>query len=151
MSRLDSIYVRLPTWAQHGAISAYGSYRYWLRFGPGYGRYIKQYKQRERYSSEEWQAWQGERLRNLLRITATSVPYYQRTWTREEKAAALAGRLDDLPLLGKDPIRTDPKAFLRQDMRPRRPVVFHTSGSTGILQDAEGNNWRTYGRTQPRE
>jgi len=77
------------------------------------------------------QAWQQEHLRNLLQAAATKVPYYQGAWSKQEQAAALTGRLEDLPLLEKDPIRAQPKAFLRQDMKPWPTFVFHTSGSTG--------------------
>jgi phenylacetate-CoA ligase len=92
---------------------------------------VKEYRDRERLTPEQWRAWQRDRLGELLRPTATTVPYYREVWTREEKAAALAGRLEDLPLLEKDPIRADPNAFLREDIRPWHRSVFHTSGSTG--------------------
>lgn len=131
IGRLDQIYAHLPVWAQHGACSTYGLYRYWLRYGPGYRRYLEGYKQREKYGPEDWRAWQEDRLRDLLRIAATRVPFYQRTWSRDERTAALAGHLSDLPLLEKGPIRSEPEAFLREDMRPRHRLVFHTSGSTG--------------------
>ena len=114
-----------------GLSSAYGLYRYWLRFGRGYAKHLKGYEERERFSQEEWEAWQKERLSHLLGIAATQVPYYQRTWNRDEKAAALAGRLLELPLLEKDPLRSHPEAFLRSDVRPVHPQVFYSSGSTG--------------------
>ena len=131
MSRFDAFYARLPVWAQHVAASAYGVYWHWLRFGPGYARYVKEYTERECFSTKEWQAWQQSQLQDLLRAAATEVPYYQRVWSKDEKAAALAGRMEDLPLLDKDPIRADPEAFLQQDMQPWPRLVFHTSGSTG--------------------
>lgn len=131
MGYLDQIYARLPVLAQHGAVSAYGLYRYWLRFGSGYKKYIKEYRLRERFSHEQWQAWQQNSLGALLRIAATKVPYYQRTWSSDERIAALSGRLEELPLLEKQPIRSKPESFLRQDIRPRHRLVFHTSGSTG--------------------
>jgi len=131
MGRFDPLYARLPVWAQHGAVSAYGVYWHWLRFGPGYARYLKEYAERERFSCQEWQAWQQARLRGLLRVAVTQIPYYQRAWSREEKAAAWAGRLEALPRLEKEPLRAGPEAFLRADQRPKPRLVFHTSGSTG--------------------
>src|ERR1700730_9346684 len=131
MGRFDSLYARLPVWAQHGAVSVYGVYWHWLRFGPGYAGYVKEYTEREWLSVEEWQGWQREQLRDLLQSATTSVPFYQRAWTKQQKAAARSGRLEDLPLLEKDPIRADPKAFLRQDMKPWPQFISHTSGSTG--------------------
>lgn len=131
MGRFDALYARLPRWAQHGAVSTYGLYWRWLRFGPGYERFLKEYLERERMSPEEWLTWQQQQVLKLLQMATTVVPYYRRTWSPEEKKSALAGRLQELPLLEKDPLRAAPKAFLRQDVHPRSRLVFHTSGSTG--------------------
>src|SRR5438067_700706 len=120
MGHLDTVYARLPVWAQHATVSAYGAYWYWLRFGGSYSRFLDEYLQRDSFTAAEWQRWQTARVRDLLRTAVTHVPYYQRTWTRDLKAAALAGRLDQLPLLDKEPLRVDPEAFLRQDISPKR-------------------------------
>jgi len=121
----------LPLPAQHGAVSAYGLYRRWLRFGPGYRHYVREFDARERYDAKEWQAWQRSRLAVLLPAAAARVRYYRETWTQEERAAALAGRLDGLPLLEKEPVRADPEEFVREDVLVWPRVVFPTSGSTG--------------------
>jgi phenylacetate-CoA ligase len=131
MGQLDNIYARLPVWAQHSAASAFGAYWYWQRFGPGYARLVRQYAERERMSAGEWHAWQQQQLRGVLSLAAEHVPYYRQAWGRQGCDAARAGRLEQLPLLDKAPLRLDPHAFLRQDLRPRSPLVFHTSGSTG--------------------
>ncbi|MDQ2921293.1 MAG: hypothetical protein M3R52_06760 [Acidobacteriota bacterium] len=132
MSRFPSqLYARLPVWAQHRAISAYGCYWHWLRFGPGYRSYVEQFTQRERFSSDEWKTWQESQLRRLLQTAATKVDYYRRTWSNQQKSSALAGRLEELPLLEKMAVRNEPEAFLRQDMRPFPRLVFHTSGTSG--------------------
>ena len=132
MGSFDALYAHLPVWAQHGTVSAYGMYWRWLRFGRNFsGPYAKEYRERGAWPAEQMQAWQQEHLRNLLHAAGTKVPYYQRAWNKQEQAAAMAGRLEDLPLLGKDPIRAQPKAFLRYDMKPWPRLVFHTSGSTG--------------------
>lgn len=131
MGFFDPLYAKLPRWAQHGVVTTYGMYWYWLRFGPGFSRYVKEYQGRERFSPEEWQSWQRRRLKTILQAAANTVPYYRDAWSQEEKSAALAGRLAELPLLGKAPLRANPEAFLRQDMRAWPRWVFHTSGSTG--------------------
>ena len=131
MGRFDSIYARLPVFAQHGAVSTYGLYWRWLRFGYGYNHYVKEYLDREQFNLDEWQIWQRNRLQDLLRQAAQSVPYYRQTWSQSEVKAANEGRLQDLPLLDKDPIRSDPNAFCREDMKPWTSFVFPTSGSTG--------------------
>ncbi len=131
MSRLDKVYGCLPVWAQHMAATLYGGYRYWLRFGPGFKRCVREYSARERFTTDEWLSWQQEKLKPLLALCADHVPYYRRTWTQAQKEAARVGSLADLPLLDKEPIRANPKAFCRDDLYPRFRVTFHTSGSTG--------------------
>jgi phenylacetate-CoA ligase len=131
MGRLDSLYARLPVWAQNGAVSAYGLYWHWVRFGSGYRRFVREYVERENLNAEEWRAWQKERISNLLKAVVENVPYYRASWNSREKKAALEGRLEELPLLEKEPIRADYRSFLRQDISPLHPLKFHTSGSTG--------------------
>ena len=47
MSVFDALYAYLPVWAQHGAVSAYGAYWHYLRFGPGYSEFLRGYLKRE--------------------------------------------------------------------------------------------------------
>lgn len=130
MGLTDNIYAQLPVWAQHAMVSAYGVYWYRLRFGPGYEESLKGYLDRDRYTAGDWQDYQAERLRPLLRLAARSVPFYREHWTPAQKRAAFAGRLGELPLLEKESVRADPWAFVRKDVKCRSHV-FHTSGSTG--------------------
>lgn len=125
------LYCRLPAWTQNVAISTYGVYWYWQRFGPGYRAYVEEYAQRDRWTAGDWHAWQQERLGRLLPAAAASVPYYRKTWDREQQAAARARRLEDLPLLSKEVVRLEPDAFVRQDLPAPPRLVFPTSGSTG--------------------
>lgn len=131
MSALDPLYAKLPVLAQHLAVSAYGIYWHRLRFGPGYEGYVQEYQSREPFTPAEWQAWQTAQLKQVLPACAKHVPYYREQWDDAQKRAALDGDLSALPLLEKDPIRADAKAFLREDMHPSHPQVFLTSGSTG--------------------
>jgi len=131
LGKLNTVYAKLPTLTQHLAVSTYGLYWNWLRFGSGYKRFEKEYVEREKWSEQEWKRWQLHRLQTLLPLAANHVPYYRDTWTPEEKRAAQNGQLEALPLLEKTPLRKFPKLFLREDMHPRPCLTFHTSGSTG--------------------
>jgi phenylacetate-coenzyme A ligase PaaK-like adenylate-forming protein len=130
VGRWDKQYARLPVVGQHAAVSLYGVYWHWLRFGPGFRRAAKEYRRREHFGPEEWRAWQQRRVKDLLTVAATEVPYYRNAWTDSQRAAARAGRLDEIPLLEKEPLRANPEAFLREGRRSRR-YSFLTSGSTG--------------------
>jgi phenylacetate-CoA ligase len=131
MSIALDIYKRLPVWGQHSAVTAYGAYWHWLRFGPGYSAHVRDYHDRGRFGPAEWSAWQKSRLTSLLNNAATHISHYRDTWTKTEVSAARAGELKDLPLLEKDLIRADANAFLRADVRSWPEFSFHTSGSTG--------------------
>ncbi len=131
MARIDKVYATLPVWAQHAAVSGYGLYWYWQRFGPGYQTSLDGFARRDKFSRSEWLSWQERTMAGLLRAASDHVPYYRSTWGESERQAARAGRLTDLPLLEKEPVRADPHAFWRQDLNVRKPLTFFTSGSTG--------------------
>lgn len=131
MARLDTYYEKLPVWAQHAAVSLYGLYWYRLRFGRGYQAAFDEYLNRELLPAEGWQAWQASALKHLLTEAAQRVPYYRQNWSSTTRQAALAGKLENLPLLEKDAVRADAYAFLRDDCPRKGLQVFHTSGSTG--------------------
>ena len=137
MSLADQIYGRLPVIGQHAAVSAYGVYWKWVRFGPGFNRYVKQYAARDHFDHEQWKQWQQSTLKEFL-PGVLKVPYYRDTWTTSEQASAMAGDLSGLPLLEKDPLRDDIHQFLRRDIRPAIRMISQTSGSTGTPID---NHW----------
>jgi phenylacetate-CoA ligase len=128
--RGEGLYARLPVWAQHGAVTAYGVYWHWLRFGGSYRKDVEQFAQRDSFTAEDWRTWQAERVRELLTLAVVHVPYYRDAWSQSQQAAARAGRLDGVPLLEKNPLRASPDSFVRQDVKRHR-LTFHTSGSTG--------------------
>ncbi len=131
MTLSDSIYSRLPVFAQNLAVSTYGVYWRWLRFGGDYQKYVDEYLVRESWTESQWKNWQSERLRALLTACMRHVPYYREHWDETQKRAAREGNLFALPLLEKEPIRAAPESFLREDVKPFHPQVFYTSGSTG--------------------
>lgn len=131
MGRLDAIYAVLPTWAQNCAATGFGVYWKWLRFGPGYDENLRTFLDREHFSAGEWQAWQQSALQSLLSMACEEIPFYRDTWSNEQKRAARAGQLSEIPLLAKESVRLDPLAFLWKGTRPLIRPVTHTSGSTG--------------------
>lgn len=131
MSLATDLYKHLPLWAQNQAVSTYGAYWKWLRFGPGYESYLRGYLDRERFTPAEWTKWQQERLAALLRSASATVPYYRQAWSASQHKSAQAGNLADLPLLEKEPIRANAQAFLSDAIRPKLRFTYHTSGSTG--------------------
>src|SRR5512140_1781274 len=104
MGRWDGLYARLPVAGQHLAVTAYGLYWRRLRFGSGFEEAVACFRAREHLSAEEWRAWESKKLGPLLSRAAAEVRYYRETWGDRERKCAAAGRLEELPLLSKEPI-----------------------------------------------
>ena len=92
---------------------------------------VKGYEARERWTKEQWQSWQRERVRLLLTDASQHVPYYRSAWSNDVKRAALRGDLSAIPLLEKDALRSQPEAFVNERMPGFPRWTFHTSGTTG--------------------
>lgn len=131
MSLTQNLYKRLPVWAQHAAVTAYGAYWYHTRFGGSYKTALAAYHSRQGFTADDWRSYLERETTALLRTAADHVPHYRTTWSDSEKRAARSGVLEALPLLGKEELRADPRAFLRQDLTIRHRRTFYTSGSTG--------------------
>jgi len=129
--RLASVYARLPTGAQHAAVTAYGAWWRWLRFGPGYKAEVRRYESREQWTAERWRDWQDIRVAEVLTAAVARVPQYSDAWDGEQRKAAGRGELDGVPILEKHTLADHPDRLLDPQARPRRPLVFSTSGSSG--------------------
>lgn len=131
MSVTEKIYARLPLPLQNAAVSLYGVYWHWLRFGGKFKFYEKMYALHERFTKDQWADYQRRKVILLLEMCANKVPYYSRVWTDEQSSAALMGKLTALPLLEKEPLRAHPFDFVRSDCKPLLKITNYTSGTTG--------------------
>jgi phenylacetate-CoA ligase len=115
------------------AASAKGYYLRWWRYGPETERLVQEALERESWSREKWQAWQGERLAQVLHRAATQVPYYREQWARRRHQGDPASweLLENWPVLDKEPLRQNPAAFVADGCEVRRMFPESTSGSTG--------------------
>ncbi len=166
MGRTDQIYERLPVLGQHAAVTAFGGYWAWARFGPGFREHLRQFRARERWTEAAWEAYRVDALQQLVAEAVDHVPHYRDTLSPAHRDAARAGRLDELPLLDKEPLRADPQRFVNRTLVPGRPKLFHTSGSSGTpiatiwsldelrasmaLREARSANWAGTSFRHPR-
>jgi phenylacetate-CoA ligase len=166
MAKLDRLYQAAPLWLQNMMVSVYGLYWYWARFSGDYPAHERGYRHREHFSTEDWRHYQHQTVQNLLTLCVNQVPYYRETWSREDKKAAMAGNLSELPILEKDPLRQNPNRFHNQGAKPFPRFVFHTSGTTGTpisttytlsehrsimaLREVRSANWAGVSFKQPR-
>ncbi len=133
MSRLLSLYHRLPPPTRNLAASLRGYYLRSWRYGPETERLVEEALEREKWSREKWKAWQEERLAYVLHRAATQVPYYRQQWSERRRKGDRASWevLENWPVLDKEPLRAHPRAFVADDCDIRRMFHEHTSGTTG--------------------
>jgi phenylacetate-CoA ligase len=88
--------------------------------------------ERDHWAAADLKAVQDRALETLLQHAATRVPFYRNLWQqrRREGDNRPWERLENWPILDKEAVRADPKAFLSDD-RPRLMFSTSTSGTTG--------------------
>jgi len=127
------LYHRLPYPLRVLAVSARGYYLRWWRYGPETDCLVEEALERETWSLNRWKAWQEERLAYVLHRAATQVPYYRDQWQERRRHGDRASWevLANWPILKKEPLRANPRAFVADDCDVRRMFHLHTSGTTG--------------------
>lgn len=88
---------------------------------------------RESWSAERWKTWQEERLQQILYRAAKDVPFYREQWSARRRHGDRSSPeyLENWPILEKEWLRENPRAFIADDCDPRRMLHIQTSGSTG--------------------
>lgn len=126
------LYHRLPPFAQSLVATARGLYLRWWRYGPDSDRLVAAAREREQWTAAQWSAWRAERLAHVLHRAATRVPYYRDAWAARRRRGDRASPeyLENWPILEKDPLRVNPRAFVADD-RPRNMYHEQTSGTSG--------------------
>jgi phenylacetate-CoA ligase len=133
MPEFLSLYHMLPYPFKVLAASTRGYQLRWWRYGSDTERLIADALDRERWTKEEWQAWRQERLARTLHRSATRVPFYQAYWQKQRRHGDQRSweALENWPILSKEEVRSNPRAFIASDREVRRLFVDHTGGTTG--------------------
>jgi phenylacetate-CoA ligase len=133
MSSLLKLYHALPAPLRSLAASLRGYYLSAWRYGPETDRLVAEALAREWWSARQWQTWQQERLRQILQRAAMRVPYYRDYWAKRRRGGDHSSweQLENWPILDKESLRANPRAFLADDRDPRQLFCVHTSGSSG--------------------
>ena len=138
---LLNIYHWLPGWMRSGAASLHGLHLRSWRFGPETPRLGAEVLERDRWDADQWRRWQEEQLTRVLHRAATRVPYYRDHWTARRRRGDSSSweLIENWPVLEKEEVRKQPRAFVADDCDTRRMFYAHTSGTTGIPVDL----WRS--------
>ena len=112
-------------------------WRYAHGDGPETERLREEAIDREHWSAEKWTEWQNTQLAALLHRAATRVPYYRDLWNARKRQGDNRSweYLENWPVLEKESLRQNPKAFLADGCDARRMFRVHTSGTTGTPLD----------------
>jgi phenylacetate-CoA ligase len=129
--KLD-LYRRLPIFLQETALSLYARYLDGLYYGCGYEEWLRHFERLQASSASEAASWQDERLRSIIRLAATQVPYYRECWQRTDwRSVRSAGDLRILPRLEKQSLRQSEGKFLKEGVERGSLWLERTSGTTG--------------------
>lgn len=131
-----SLYAISPLWLQNLGVSAYGYAWQRRRFGGIFEQALQGFKNRENFTTEQFNEYQILQLRRLLLHAFETVPYYQKMF----KALGINGSilqrfglqdLSKLPFLEKSILRELGATELVSLKREPKGQFFGSSGSTG--------------------
>lgn len=127
------IYHRLPPPVSSLAASLRGEYLRRMRYDSHTDALVEQALERELWQAEKWRAWREDRLGFVLHRAATRVPFYRDQWAERRRRGDRASWevLEHWPILSKETLRANPRAFVADECDTRRMVRDNTSGTTG--------------------
>jgi phenylacetate-CoA ligase len=131
------LYHHLPGPMRSVAAGVRGLYLRSWRYDSETERLVAEALEREYWSPEKWKTWQEDRLSFVLHRAVTRVPYYRDQWAARRRGGDRASweYIENWPILGKEPLRENPKRFVADDYNVRRMFHEHTSGTTGKSLD----------------
>lgn len=126
----------MPVFIQNLAISTFGLYWYFRRFGGVFEKELVKCKSRQHYSKVEWKNWQEVELRKLLLHSYKTVPYYtdllNKKGINENSISSFSiEELKKIPILEKKTFRLLHDSKLMSDVPEPNGTYIYTSGSTG--------------------
>lgn len=134
---LLKLYHCLPSPARSIAASLRGYYLSVWRYDQETDDLVEAALKREQWNLRQWKTWQEEQLAYILHRSATRVPYYRELWTAGRRKGERTSweRLENWPVLEKESVRENPRAFLADDSNIREMFHEHTSGTSGKSLD----------------
>lgn len=152
MNVYQMLYSSLPVSLQHWAISIYGYRWKRRRYGGIFAEQLKQFKERETYTVDQWRDFQTKQLQNLLVHSFETVPYYKKAFsesglTLDTLKSFKLEDLSKLPILKKETLRTLGTTDLISSKREKGGQFFTSSGSTGtpvkiLFSESMHQKWR---------
>lgn len=86
-------------------------------------------REKENWTNVEYESWQLEELREVLKYARIHVPYYKNYW--DKKYDIDYTDLRNWPILEKQTIRENPDLFISDEYSKKKLYEMHTSGTSG--------------------
>ncbi len=149
------LYYRLPAPARSWAATMRGYYLRSWRYSSETERIANEAIAREHWTVDQWRDYQQQNLGKLLRRAALQVPFYREQWAERRRRGDQADweNLQNWPILDKEDVRRNPRAFLADDCNEKRMFRVRTSGTTGKPIDlwfSRGTHTNFYGVAEAR-
>jgi phenylacetate-CoA ligase len=131
------LYHYMPSPLRSLAATMRGQYLKSWRFGRDSELLVAEALARERWSAAQWDKWREHSLAHVLERAATRVPYYRDYWAARRRTGkpTASDVLTNWPILEKETLRRQPRAFVADDCDIRRMFHEYTSGTTGKSLD----------------
>lgn len=129
----DRIYLRSPKAVQNVLVSLKGLQLEWQRRRGRYGSFLQDIRQRNRFTADQFTAYQIQRLRSVLEV-AVAVPLYRDSFHARGVTPASLTDLADLerfPLLPKEQVRARARDLVPVFHDVRGLLRLNTTGTTG--------------------
>jgi phenylacetate-CoA ligase len=128
------LYYSSPPLLQNVFISAERLLRLPVELGGTFRHYRRRFAEMQHWSRNDLEAWQLERLQDLLAHAYANVPAYRQLYDEARVKPADVRTLADvqkLPIITKQQVRADRQAFIARNAKQYKPVELNTSGTTG--------------------
>ena len=126
------LYWHLPVRLQEAALSVYARHLDGLYYGLEFETWRQHFESWKNWSAADIEAWQHRQLAEIVELAGSRIPYYKEAWRDSAwKRDRCSGDLRLLPLLDRQSIRRNERAFLVEGLDPKSLWVEKTSGTTG--------------------
>ncbi|MGO9302551.1 MAG: phenylacetate--CoA ligase family protein [Candidatus Korobacteraceae bacterium] len=134
----EALYPHLPVLLQNAACCWYGWREARVRLGRDFDNRFGWLQNSEKWTRGDIEAYQDEKLRELIRYAYGNVPFYREKMGELKLTPDDVRSVDDLPkmpILTKEDVRAHFQKLLSVEVRKSMLIHRHTSGTTGKSLD----------------
>ncbi|OGR06963.1 MAG: hypothetical protein A2511_17250 [Deltaproteobacteria bacterium RIFOXYD12_FULL_50_9] len=129
----ETLYSKIPVWAQNTLISLYGLKLNMTRYSGNYPVYYRDVMGQLKFDRAQLDSFIQENLKKIIHEAAHNVPYYREMFKSARINADLICSPQDLkrvPLLNKSKLRENPALFFNERYKKSKYHIIHTTGTT---------------------